>query len=86
MALVAFALSSIGVLYAWNAAETIGLLACGTAMAALFVAIESRSGSPIMTLVIYRHRGVAVAVIVTLMTSVGLHGFVLFLPLYFQAA
>ena len=83
---VALALSSIGVLYAWNAAETIGLLVFGTAMAALFMAIESRSGSPIMTLVIYRHRGVAVAVIVTLMTSVGLHGFVLFLPLYFHAA
>ena len=83
---VALALSSIGVLYAWNAAETIGLLAFGSAMAALFVVIESRSGSPIMPLVIYRNRAVAVAVIVTLMTSVGLHGFVLFLPLYFHAA
>ena len=83
---VALALSSIGVLYAWNEAEIIGLLAFGVAMAALFVVIESRSSSPIMPLGVYRHRAVAVAVIVTLMTSVSLHGFVLFLPLYFHAA
>ena len=83
---VALALSSIGVLYAWNEAEIIGLLAFGAAMAALFVVIESRSGSPIMPLEIYRHRAVAVAVVVTLLTSVSLHGFVLFLPLYFHAA
>ena len=83
---VALALSSIGVLYAWDAAESIGLLAFGAIMAALFVVIESRSSSPIVPLGIYRHRAVAVAVIVTLMTSVSLHGFVLFLPLYFHAA
>ena len=83
---VALALSSIGVLYAWDAPQSIGLLAFGVAMAALFVVIESRSVSPIMPLVIYRHRAVAVAVIVTLMTSMSLHGFVLFLPLYFHAA
>ena len=83
---VALALSSIGVLYAWNSAQSIGLLAFGLGMAALFVLIESRSRSPIMPLGIYRLRAVAVAVIVTLMTSVSLHGFILFLPLYFQVA
>ena len=83
---VALALSSIGVLYAWDATEIIGLLAFGAAMAAVFVVIESKSSSPIMPLGIYRHRAVAVAVVVTLMTSVSLHGFVLFLPLYFHAA
>ena len=83
---VALALSSIGVQYAWNEAEIIGLLAFGVAMAALFVVIESKSSSPIMPLGVYRHRAVAVAVIVTLMTSVSLHGFVLFLPLYFYAS
>ncbi len=83
---VALALSSIGVLYAWNSAQSIGLLAFGLGMAALFVVIESRSRSPIMPLGIYRLRAVAVAVIVTLLTSVSLHGFILFLPLYFQVA
>jgi len=83
---VALALSSIGVLYAWNSAQSIGLLAFGLGMAALFVVIESRSRSPIMPLGIYRLRAVVVAVIVTLLTSVSLHGFILFLPLYFQVA
>ena len=83
---VALALSSIGVLYPWNAPQSIGLLAFGLAMAVLFLAIECRSGSPIMPLGIYRNRAVAVAVMVTLMTSVSLHGFVLFLPLSFQVA
>ena len=83
---VAVALSSAGVLHDWDAPQGIGLLVFGLAMAALFLVIESRSKSPIMPLRIYRLRAVAVAVIVTLMTSVSLHGFVLFLPLYFQVA
>ena len=83
---VALALSSAGVLHDWDSPQSIVLLAFGLAMAALFVVIESRSRSPIMPLGIYRNRAVAVAVIVTLMTSVSLHGFVLFLPLYFQVA
>jgi len=83
---VALALSSIGVLYAWDAPQSIGLLAFGLAMAALFLAIESRARSPIIPLGIYRLRAVAVAVIVTLMITAVLHGFVLFLPLYFHAA
>ena len=83
---VALALSSVGVLYAWNAPQSIGLLTFGLAMAALFVVIEFRSGSPIMPLGIYANRAVTVAVIVTLLTAASLHGFVLFLPLYFQVA
>ena len=83
---VALALSSVGVLYAWDAPQSIGLLAFGLAMAGLFVVIESRSRTPIMPLGIYRDRAVAVAMVVTLLTAASLHGFVLFLPLYFQVA
>lgn len=78
------ALSSAEVSHAWFAPQAIGLLAFGLATAALFVDIESRSRSPIMPLGIYRNRAVAVAVVVTLLTSAALHAFVLFLPLYFQ--
>lgn len=83
---VALALSSIGVLYSWDAPQVIGLLAFGLVMAGLFVAIESRSSTPIMPLGIYRDRAVAVAMVVTLLTAASLQGFVLFLPLYFQVA
>ena len=39
-----------------------------------------------MPLGLYRDRAVAVAMVVTLLTAASLHGFVLFLPLYFQVA
>ena len=83
---VAVALSSAEVSHAWYAPQAVGLLVFGLATAALFVAVESRSRSPIMPLGIYRNRAVAVAVVVTLLTSAALHAFVLFLPLYFQLA
>ena len=83
---VVVALSSAEVSHAWYAPQVAGLLAFGLAMAALFVAVESRARSPIMPLGIYRNPAVAVAVVVTLLTSVGLHALVLFLPLYFQLA
>lgn len=82
----AAALSSVEVSHAWHAPRAVGLLAFGLAAAALFVAIESRSRSPIMPLGIYRNPVVAAAVVVTLLTSAALHAFVLFLPLYFQLA
>ena len=85
VAAVVLALSSAGVLHAWDSLPTLGLLVSGLAAAAIFVVIEHRSRSPIMPLGIYRHRAVSVAVAVTLTTSVSFHGFVLFLPLYFQA-
>ena len=83
---VAVALSSAEVSHAWYAPQVAGLLAFGLAMAALFVAVESRARSPIMPLGIYRNPAVAVPVVVTLLTSMGLHALVLFLPLYFQLA
>ncbi|MYH61762.1 MAG: MFS transporter [Caldilineaceae bacterium SB0675_bin_29] len=86
VAVTAVALASAEVSHAWYAPQAVGLLAFGLATAALFVAIESRFRSPIMPLGIYRNRAVAVAVVVTLLTSAALHAFVLFLPLYFQLA
>ena len=83
---VALVLSSVGVLYSWNSPQIVGPLAFGLATAGLFVAIQFRSKSPIMPLGIYRDRAVAVAMVVTLLTAASLHGFVLFLPLYFQVA
>ena len=80
------ALSLGGVEYAWDAPLIIGLLAFGLAMSGLFIVIESRASTPIMPLQIYADRMVGLAVIVTLLTSLGLYGSVLFLPLFFQVA
>ncbi len=78
------ALSSGGVQYAWDTPLIVGLLAFGVAMSGAFVVIEARTSAPIMPLGIYANRVVSLAVVVTLLTSLGLYGGVLFLPLFFQ--
>ena len=83
---VGLGLSSAEVSHSWYAPQVGGLLALGLVMAGLFAAVELRAGSPIMPLGIYGNRAVAAAVVVTLLTSAGLHALVLFLPLYFQLA
>lgn len=79
-------LSSAEVSHSWYAPQVGGLLALGLVMTGLFAVVELRAGSPIMPLGIYGNRAVAAAVVVTLLTSAGLHALVLFLPLYFQLA
>ena len=81
---ILFALSLGGVHYGWNTPQIIGLLAFGLVMSAVFVFIETRASAPIMPLGIYADRVVSLAVVVTLLTSLGLYGGVLFLPLFFQ--
>ncbi len=81
---ILLALSWAGVQYEWSSPQTIGFLAFGLVMAATFVVIESRSDSPIMPLDIYRHRTVAVSVIVMFLSGLALYGSVMFVPLFFQ--
>lgn len=77
-------LSSGGVRYDWEAPQIVGLLAFGLAMAGVFVFRQAKASSPIMPLAIYTDRAVSLAVTVTVLTSLGLYGSVLFLPLFFQ--
>ncbi len=79
-----FALSSGGIQYAWDSPQIIGPLAFGIAMGIVFVILEARVSEPIMPLAIYANRVVSLAVLVTLLTSLGLYGSVIFLPLFFQ--
>ena len=81
---ILLALSSGGVQYGWDTPPIIGLLAFGLAMSGVFVVVEARASAPIMPLGIYANRVVSLAVVVTLLTSLGLYGSVLFLPLFFQ--
>ena len=78
------ALSVGGVQYAWSSPQCIGLLAFGSAMAALFVMVELRAEFPIIPMDLYADRAVALAMIMVLLTGFGLYGSLLFLPLYFQ--
>lgn len=81
---ILLALSWGGVQYEWGSTQTIGFLAFGLAMAAAFVVIESRSDSPIMPLDVYRHRTVAVSMVVTFLSGLALYGSIMFVPLFFQ--
>jgi EmrB/QacA subfamily drug resistance transporter len=70
--------------YGWGSTRTIGLLAAGAALLALFVAIERRSAAPLMRLSIFRVRTLAVADLVLLLVASGLFGMFFFASLYVQ--
>ena len=81
---IMLALSIVGVYYAWDTPQVIGLLAFGLAMTAIFAIAESKAVVPIMPFEIYRFRVVAIATIVAFLTGFGLYGTIVFLPLFFQ--
>jgi EmrB/QacA subfamily drug resistance transporter len=70
--------------YGWGSARTIGLLAAGAAILAVFVAIERRSPAPLMRLSIFRIRTLAVADLVLLLVASGMFGMFFFASLYVQ--
>lgn len=81
---VLVALSRSGLEGGGDPLQTVGLLVFGLAMAAVFVAIESRSASPIMPLTIYAERTVAVGAAAMFLSGFVMYGSVLFVPLFFQ--
>jgi EmrB/QacA subfamily drug resistance transporter len=70
--------------YGWGSARTIGLLAFGLALLALFTLVESRSIAPLMRLNIFRVRTLTVADSVLLLVASGLFGMFYFASLYVQ--
>ena len=70
--------------YGWGSARTIGTLALGAGLLALFVAIERRSVAPLVRLSIFRVRTLAVADTVLLLVGSGLFGMFFFASLYVQ--
>ena len=70
--------------YGWGSARTIGLLAAGAALLAVFVAIERRSVAPLVRLSIFRIRTLAVANVALLLVASGLFGMFFFASLYVQ--
>lgn len=81
---VLLALSWGGAVYPWTSPLTIGLLAFGAAMAAVFVLVEARAAAPIMPLGMYRLRAVAASSVVMFLAGLVLYGSVIVLPLHFQ--
>jgi EmrB/QacA subfamily drug resistance transporter len=78
------ALSWGGVQYAWGSVQIIGMFAFSAVSAALFVWVELRSQEPIIPLGIFKDRIVAVSSVMIFLTSAGMFGSIIFIPLYFQ--
>lgn len=78
------ALSMVGIYYAWDTPQIIGLLTFGLVMMLIFLIVESKAVSPIMPFEIYRFRVVAVSTVVAFLAGFGLYGTIVFLPLFFQ--
>jgi MFS family permease len=70
--------------YGWGSAKTIGLLAAGAALLAVFVAIEQRSSAPLMRLSIFRVRALATANGALLLVASAMFGMFFFASLYVQ--
>ena len=70
--------------WGWGDARTIGLLAAGVVLLALFFVIESRSAAPLVKLSIFRVRSIATANTVMLLVASGMFGMFFFASLYVQ--
>jgi MFS family permease len=68
----------------WTSARTIGLLAAGVALLALFLGIEARARSPLMPLGLFRLRNVATANIVGGLMAAGMFAAFFLSALYLQ--
>ena len=68
----------------WGSTQTIGLLAASAALLAIFVAIESRSASPLVPFQIFRRRTLTGANVVGLLVGASLFSMFFFISLYMQ--
>ena len=75
------ALSSGGVLFDWFSWQIVVCLAFGAVMTAVLVTVETRTESPILTVDIYRVRGVPVSLAASVLTGFGFYAALLFVPL-----
>jgi EmrB/QacA subfamily drug resistance transporter len=70
--------------WGWGSGKTLGVLAIGVVLLALFGLIESRHPAPLMRLSILRVRSLAVADTVMLLVASGMFGMFFFVSLYVQ--
>jgi EmrB/QacA subfamily drug resistance transporter len=68
----------------WSAGGTIGFIAAGVALLAVFVAIELRTSHPLLPMRIVLNRNRGGSFLTALLLGAGLFGFFLFLIYYFQ--
>ncbi|MBK5226038.1 MAG: MFS transporter [Thermoleophilia bacterium] len=87
LALISLLLAFVwgGSQYAWGSTQIIGLFAATALLLAIFALIESRAEDPVLPLGLFANRGLNISVIVTFLTSFGMFGAIVFIPLYAQS-
>jgi len=78
------ALSWGGVEYAWGSVQIIGMFVFSAAALSIFIWVESRSKEPIVPLGIFKDRIVSISSVLIFLTSGGMFGSIVFIPLFFQ--
>jgi EmrB/QacA subfamily drug resistance transporter len=68
----------------WTDPAVGGLIAIGLAIAALFVAVESRAAEPLVPLGLFRNRSFTISVIAMFVASMAFFAPIVFLPRWFQ--
>jgi EmrB/QacA subfamily drug resistance transporter len=68
----------------WSASSTLGFLAAGVALLAVFVLIQQRAAHPLLPLRIVAHRNRGGSYLAMLIASIGMFGVFLFLTYYLQ--
>jgi len=80
--LIAF--SWAGTEYPWGSSRIIGLLAFSAVMILGFIWLETRAQEPVIPLSLFRNRTFTVSVISTFITSAGMFGAIMYIPLFVQ--
>jgi EmrB/QacA subfamily drug resistance transporter len=80
------ALSWGGSTYPWSSPQIISLLVAAVVFGGAFLLIERRAVAPTIPLDLFRNRIFTASVIITFLTSMGMFGAVLYIPLFVQAA
>ena len=80
------ALSFGGSTYPWASVQIVGLFAMAVAFGAAFLFIESRAEAPTIPLDLFRNRIFTASAIITFLTSMGMFGAILYIPLFVQVA
>ncbi len=78
------ALSWGGSTYAWGSPQILGLLAAAVVFGTAFLLVERRAEAPTIPLDLFRNRIFTTSAIITFLTSMGMFGAVLYIPLFVQ--
>jgi EmrB/QacA subfamily drug resistance transporter len=70
--------------YAWNSIQIIGLFVLAFLSLSAFIWVERRAKDPIISLQLFKNRVFSVAVVAIFLTTIGMFGIILYLPLFAQ--